>query len=229
MPIAQSQSISVLQDTALEIGLVANDEDQLIYRIVQQPSNGVLSGIPPDLSYMPIAGFVGEDLFTFVANDGLVDSNEAIVTVDVTASNLDEIPEVLALELPPDPGAVGNSSIEGIDSDADGVRDDVQRFIIAMDYDSTEKIRAVRQTVIAKQNILMFGAGVSEESIQEIGGEAWRAGACMFQVFRFQFEEELALLTAIVVNTIERSTANNAFGEQSIAVNYDFGEGDVCD
>jgi len=31
--------------------------------------------------------------------------------------------------LPPDPGSAGRATLEGIDSDGDGVRDDIQRFI----------------------------------------------------------------------------------------------------
>lgn len=38
-------------------------------------------------TYTPEAGFIGTDSFTFVANDGLVDSNVAQVSVSVTADS----------------------------------------------------------------------------------------------------------------------------------------------
>jgi len=44
--------------------------------------------------------------------------------------------------LPPDPGEAGKATLEGIDSDNDGVRDDIQRYI-AFTYPDSEKIRAV--------------------------------------------------------------------------------------
>lgn len=43
--------------------------------------------------------------------------------------------------LPHDPGEAGKATLEGIDSDGDGVRDDVQRWI-AMTYPDSEKTRA---------------------------------------------------------------------------------------
>jgi hypothetical protein len=46
------------------------------------------------------------------------------------------------IALPPDPGEAGKVTIEGIDSDGDGVRDDVQRWI-ALTYPDVETLRAL--------------------------------------------------------------------------------------
>src|SRR5216683_231714 len=35
----------------------------------------------------------------------------------------------ISITLPPDPGAAGKATLQGIDSDGDGVRDDIQRYI----------------------------------------------------------------------------------------------------
>ncbi len=43
--------------------------------------------------------------------------------------------------LPPDPGEEGKATLEGIDSDGDGIRDDIQRFI-ALTHPDSEKLRA---------------------------------------------------------------------------------------
>ena len=43
--------------------------------------------------------------------------------------------------LPPDPGKAGKATLAGIDSDNDGVRDDIQRYIVLNNLDSA-KIRA---------------------------------------------------------------------------------------
>lgn len=56
----------------------------------------------------------------------------------------DDLPIVvpIARKLPPDPGAAGNRTIEGIDADSDGVRDDVEREIV-LAYPKNPKARAV--------------------------------------------------------------------------------------
>lgn len=46
-----------------------------------------------------------------------------------------------AIFLPPDPGEEGKATLQGIDSDGDGVRDDIQRFI-AFSFPDSEKTRA---------------------------------------------------------------------------------------
>ena len=43
--------------------------------------------------------------------------------------------------LPPDPGEAGKATLEGIDSDQDGIRDDIQRYI-ALTYPDSQKTRA---------------------------------------------------------------------------------------
>lgn len=48
---------------------------------------------------------------------------------------------VTVVPLPPDPGDAGKTTLAGIDSDGDGVRDDVQRYI-ALNYPSSERTRA---------------------------------------------------------------------------------------
>ena len=56
---------------------------------------------------------------------------------------LDDLPVVIpiARNLPPDPGPSGNTTIEGIDADNDGVRDDVEREIVFA-YPNNPKARA---------------------------------------------------------------------------------------
>jgi hypothetical protein len=60
--------------------------------------------------------------------------------------------------LPPDPGEVGKLTLLGIDTDGDGVRDDVQRYI-TLSYPSSAKTRsALSQTAIAAQLIVSQSA-----------------------------------------------------------------------
>jgi len=82
-PIAANQTVTTLQATAIVITLSASDDDPLTYRLVDQPAHGVLLGTSPTLTYQPDSDFSGTDTFTFVANDGLKDSNIATVTITV--------------------------------------------------------------------------------------------------------------------------------------------------
>jgi hypothetical protein len=47
------------------------------------PVNGTLSGTVPDLIYTPNPGYSGPDSFTYMVNDGYLDSNLATVTIAV--------------------------------------------------------------------------------------------------------------------------------------------------
>jgi len=65
--------------------LIATDVnyDPLTYRVVTKPAHGTLTGIAPNLIYAPAVNYAGPDSFTFMANDGLIDSNLATVSITV--------------------------------------------------------------------------------------------------------------------------------------------------
>jgi uncharacterized repeat protein (TIGR02543 family) len=85
VPVADSQSVTTIQETAKAIVLAASDADQdpLTYAIVTPPANGTLSGTPPNVTYTPNLGYGGPDSFTFKANDGEADSAPATVGITV--------------------------------------------------------------------------------------------------------------------------------------------------
>ncbi len=58
------------------------------------------------------------------------------------------------IPLPPDPGEAGKITIEGIDLDGDGVRDDVQRWIVFNAYTSESGRAALMQYATALQDSL---------------------------------------------------------------------------
>ena len=84
-PTANPQTVSVVEDSNLSIALYGSDPEgsALTYRIVKQPLNGSLSNKPGVLNYSPKPGFEGMDGFTFVVNDGVNDSLEALVIINV--------------------------------------------------------------------------------------------------------------------------------------------------
>jgi pimeloyl-ACP methyl ester carboxylesterase len=85
-PIANPQAVSVVEDGNLSIPLYGSDPEgaSLTSRITKQPLNGSLSIKSNILTYSPKPGFEGIDEFTFVVNDGVNDSLEALVTINVT-------------------------------------------------------------------------------------------------------------------------------------------------
>ena len=84
-PVADPQSVSTMFNQSVAITLTGSDVDgdELYYLLVDLPAHGTISGLEPEIVYTPDFGFVGEDTFTFKANDGLMDSNYATVTVTV--------------------------------------------------------------------------------------------------------------------------------------------------
>ncbi len=91
-PVATDQSVTTDEDAAVGITLVASDvdNDPLTYVILEGPTQGALTGAPPDVIYTPNANFHGPDSLTFKANDGTVDSN--IATVSVTVNPVNDAP-----------------------------------------------------------------------------------------------------------------------------------------
>jgi len=84
-PVANPQSVSTMFNQSVAITLTGSDVDgdELYYLLVDLPAHGTISGLEPNIVYTPVSGFVGVDTFTFKANDGLMDSNYATVTVNV--------------------------------------------------------------------------------------------------------------------------------------------------
>jgi hypothetical protein len=100
-PVADSQSITTTEETAIAIELTASDSDQLSYQVIDPPTQGVLVGAAPTLSYLPNTGYTGPDHFTFRANDGRGESNLATVSIQVTPGN--RPPETILATTPTDP------------------------------------------------------------------------------------------------------------------------------
>ncbi len=74
----------------------------------------------------------------------------------------------LLANLPPDPGAAGKLTLAGIDSDGDGVRDDVQRWI-ALTYPNSQKTRAaLTQGTKTMQKFLLEAANAKKSYVNAV-------------------------------------------------------------
>lgn len=118
-PIAEAQAIEVAEDGTLAITLAGSDVegDTLTFEVKSQPVNGTLTGTAPNLTYTPNSDFHGSDAFTFVVNDGTVDSDEATIRITVTPVNDAPIALSQTVEVAED-GSV-RISLAGTDVDGD--------------------------------------------------------------------------------------------------------------
>jgi hypothetical protein len=90
-PQAADLAVPVERDTQKEFALVGTDADgdPLTWAVVAGPDNGNLDPLSGDdtswdITFIPNAGFVGEDEFTYTVNDGTDTSTEATVTITVS-------------------------------------------------------------------------------------------------------------------------------------------------
>jgi hypothetical protein len=88
-PVANSQSLTLASWTSIALGLTGSDPDgdALTFQVTSGPSHGSLSGTAPTLTYTPTAGYTGPDSFSFVVNDGTVNSLAATIVLTVQAFN----------------------------------------------------------------------------------------------------------------------------------------------
>jgi hypothetical protein len=121
-PFAEDQGVSTNEDTLVGITLVATDADgdSLEYTIDTLPSNGVLGGTPPDVTYTPNPNYNGDDSFTFFANDGTTNSNTA--TVSITVNPVNDVP-------------TANPDVLVVDEDSTGTDPGNQINVLANDDD----------------------------------------------------------------------------------------------
>jgi len=95
VPVANNQSVSTSEDTALPITLTGSDFDghPLTYILMSGPTNGTLSGFNTNtgaLTYTPTTNYTGADGFTFRVNDGF--TNSALAAVSITVTPVNDVP-----------------------------------------------------------------------------------------------------------------------------------------
>lgn len=111
--------------------------------------------------------------------------------------------------IPPDPGEASKTTLEGIDSDNDGLRDDVQREIIFLSPES-EKMRMALGTYAKVEQTLSSSPNLSKEESNALLEKISAAGECISalqnsndQIIYSNYARK-ARKTNIVLNTPER-------------------------
>lgn len=103
VPVAANQTVQTAVGTAITITLQATDADlqTLAYLLDAgiSPANGTVQLNGNQVIYTPNAGYVGPDTFGFVANDGVVNSNTGVVTINVVPTvSLTSFPDITVNE-----------------------------------------------------------------------------------------------------------------------------------
>ncbi|MEX2142607.1 MAG: Ig-like domain-containing protein [Pirellulales bacterium] len=91
-PVAVNDMVSVTEDTAVTVRVLANDQDVdddvLAAKVISGPSNGTVTRNDDNtFTYTPNLNFTGADSITYRVSDGRLESNTATVTLNVTPVN----------------------------------------------------------------------------------------------------------------------------------------------
>ena len=89
VPIVLDRTYEVGEDNSIEIKLNGSDQDNdnLKYRILVKPKYGTIDIDMPNVLYTPKHNFFGQDTFTYIANDGNLDSNISTITIKIKSIN----------------------------------------------------------------------------------------------------------------------------------------------
>jgi hypothetical protein len=111
------------------------------------------------------------------------------------------------LNLPPDPGPDGDETIEGVDVNENGIRDDIERWI-GLNYRSSEKTRmALTQAYYPLQNFMLHARDNDRDAVYNDMDAMQRAGECLDYIRPDDAYKLMEELKARVVNTSARSYA----------------------
>jgi hypothetical protein len=88
-PVAENVFVTAEEKTPVLISLKAQDADNdpIVFAIKNMPANGTLVGQGASWTYTPEDGFIGNDSFSYCANDGQVDSEAKVVSIFVASTN----------------------------------------------------------------------------------------------------------------------------------------------
>ena len=86
--------------------------------------------------------------------------------------------DVMGKNLPPDPGAEADKTIQGIDANKNGIRDDVE-LAIFKEYPNSAKTRAVLLQYALALQMEVIQEVVNKEVVTEVATEQSRADSCL--------------------------------------------------
>ena len=142
--------------------LVAADVDSptLTFRVVTGPTHGSVTVVGATFTYVPALNFNGVDCFTYIANDGSLDSNVATVSLTVTPVNDAPVARDLSFTSAEDTAAAGSLAATDVDSPAltfrivagpahgtlDARRRRRSRYAPTLDFNGVDSLHLCRRT-----------------------------------------------------------------------------------
>jgi len=109
--------------------------------------------------------------------------------------------------LPPDPGPAGEVTLEGIDVNENGIRDDVERWIYLY-HPESEKLRmALIQDYAAMQNMIIHANEQNRDAVYNDMDASSRASECLTYLASDEAYKLSMELESVVVNTSTRTYA----------------------
>ncbi len=158
-------------------------------------------------------------------------TNVQVAKIHATKLTLDD---VMGKNLPPDPGAEADKTVQGIDANANGIRDDVE-LAIFKEYPDSAKTRAVLLQYALALQMGTTQTIVNKETVTEVVTEQSRAYACIgnavskkdLQKFYDETDKLTKFVKTIQINTGIRKEARTNFIEK--IGSYSESTNTVCD
>ena len=205
---SQSSQVISVKFSKDAYGVVARVVPELQEWVTVSPSfiGDILKG---DVLYFIVTTNIshGDSIGTF---DGVIQLRQLVVgkpekTIAIPLPVVLTITEAEDNGLPADPGEEGKLTLLGVDSDNDGVRDDIQRYIY-FSYPNDEKAQVALIEVAKQYQILLMQAD-DPDAVFNNATKMARHGECLDFIKGEMAADILAAPRAEVLNTIDRSAA----------------------
>ena|SRR3989344_2654044 len=102
-------------------------------------------------------------------------TNEQVIKIHNTKLTLDD---VMGKNLPPDPGAEADKTVQGIDANQNGIRDDVE-LAVFKEYPNSAKTRAVLLQYALALQMEVIQPMINTTTVDKVIGEESRAVFCV--------------------------------------------------
>jgi hypothetical protein len=121
VPVPDEATYKTIEEIPIEIVLSATDAegDDLTYEIYKEPYHGVVSGVPPQVTYTPVEDYAGADVFFFTVWDGDLQSGAGEISIQV--QNVNDAPTAKDNEYMTDEDTPIEVSFGGTDPDGDSL------------------------------------------------------------------------------------------------------------
>ncbi len=162
---------------------------------------------------------------------------EQVAKIHATKLTMDD---VMGVNLPPDPGVEADKTVEGIDANKNGIRDDVE-LAIFKEYPNSAKTRAVLLQYALALQMEATQPFPNKETVTEVVREQSRSGSCVGDILvprespefsrSYSDVEKIYMYINFIkdkqLNTNERKQARKDFVRY--VGSYSESENEVCD